>query len=60
MSCGENICVESIQDAKIDIGKSCYHYPLIADLFKQSYSKIKLEKQKNTFSILKSLGFPTI
>ena len=60
MECGEYICVESIQESKVDIGKSCYHYPLIANLFKQSYSKIKFEMQKNTFSILKTLGFPTI
>ena len=60
MDCGDNICVESIQGQGVDIGKACYNYQKIVYLFKNSYKTIKLEKQKNTCSILKSLGFPMI
>ena len=60
MICGENICVESIQDKGVDIGRICYNYPKIVSLFENCYKKIKLEKQKNTCSILQALNFPTI
>ena len=60
MDCSDYICAESIQEQGIDVGRSCYNYPKIVNLFKTSYNKIKIEKQKNTCSILKSLGFPSI
>ena len=60
MDCSDYISVESIQEQGIDIGRSCYNYPKIANLFRASYGIIKIEKQKNTCSILKSLGFPSI
>ena len=54
------LCVESIKDKSFDVGRSCYLYPKIVNLFRATYDIIKLEKQKNTCSILLSLGFPTI
>ena len=60
MECSENISVESIQDQGVDIGRTCYSYPKIVTLFEESYKKIKLEKKKNTCSILEALNFPTI
>ena len=60
MDCSDTICVESIQDQGIDIGKSCYNYEKIVYLFKATYNKINIEKKNNTCSILKALGFPTI
>ena len=60
MDCSDLICVESIQDQGVNIGKSCYNYEKIVNLFKKTYEKIKKERAKNTNSILKALGFPTI
>ena len=60
MYCSDYICAESIQDQAVDVGRTCYNYPKIVNLFKNAYKKIKIEKQRNTFSILQSLGFPTI
>jgi DNA polymerase sigma len=60
MDCSETICAESIQDQGIDVGRSCYNYQKIINLFKETYDTIKAEKQKNTLSILQSLGFPSI
>lgn len=60
MDCSETICAESIQDQGIDVGRSCYNYRKIVNLFKNTYETIKIEKQKNTISILESLGFPSI
>lgn len=60
MDCSDNICAESIQEQSVDVGKACYNYPKIAYLFKSSYDKIKIEKQRDTCSILQCLDFPTI
>ena len=60
MDCSNNICVESIQEQGVDVGKACYNYPKIVFLFRSTYDKIKNEKQNNTCSILQTLGFPTI
>lgn len=60
MDCSDTICVESIQEQGIDIGKNCYNYERIVYLFKATYNKINIEKKNNTCSILKALGFPTI
>ena len=60
MDCSETICAESIQDQGIDVGRSCYNYKKIINLFKETYDTIKAEKRKNTLSILQSLGFPSI
>jgi hypothetical protein len=60
MDCSDTICVENIQEQGIDIGKSCYNYGKIVELFKTTYNKINIEKQKNTCSILKALEFPII
>ena len=60
MDCSDNICAESIQDQGVDVGRTCYNYPKIVNLFRNAYKKIKIEKKRNTCSILQSLGFPTI
>ena len=60
MICSDYICVESFQEQGVDIGRSCYNYPKIVKLFKNSFNKIKLEKEQNTCSILRALGFPSI
>jgi len=60
MNCSNTICAENIQEQGVDIGKSCYNYKRIVCLFKATYDQIRNEKQKNTCSILKSLGFPSI
>ena len=60
MICSDFICVESIQEQGVDIGRSCYNYQKIVKLFKNTYSKIKFEKQRNSCSILQALGFPSI
>ena len=54
------ICVESIMEKGRDIGKSCFNYNKIVNLFKAVYDKINSEYQKNTCSILQSLGFPQL
>jgi len=59
MDCSDTICVENIQEQGIDVGKNCYNYGKIVELFKTTYNKINIEKQKNTSSILKALEFPT-
>ena len=59
MDCSDTICAENIQEQGIDVGKSCYNYGKIVELFKTTYNKINIEKQKNTCSILKALEFPT-
>ena len=43
-----------------DIGKSCFNYNKIVNLFKAVYDKINSEYQNNTCSILQSLGFPQL
>ena len=60
MDYSNTISAESIQDKGIDVGRSCYNYPKIRNLFKNTYEKIKNEMAKNTLSILQSLGFPSI
>jgi len=60
MDCSDTICAESIQEQGIDIGRSCYNYEKIVNLFKTTYNKINIEKKNNTCSILRALGFPTI
>jgi hypothetical protein len=60
MDYSDTICVESFQEQGIDIGKSCFNYEKIVNLFKATYNKINIEKKNNTCSILKALGFPTI
>jgi DNA polymerase sigma len=58
MECGNGLCVESLQDKSVNVGKICYNYSKIVSLFKEIYGKIKIGIKNNTCSILKSLGFP--
>ena len=58
MECGNALCVESLQDKGVNIGKICNNYKKIVNLFKETYDKIKNGIKNNTCSILKSLGFP--
>jgi DNA polymerase sigma len=58
MECGNGLCVESLQDKGVNVGKICYNYSKIVSLFKEIYGKIKIGIKNNTCSILKSLGFP--
>jgi DNA polymerase sigma len=60
MECGNGLCVESLQDKGVNVGKICYNYRKIVNLFKETYEKIKIEIKNNTCSILKSLGFPLV
>ena len=60
MECSKTICVESIIEHGLDVGKSCFNYEKIVNLFKAAYNKIKLEIENNTCSLLQSLGFPSI
>ena len=47
MECSKTICVESIIEHGIDVGKSCFNYEKIVNLFKAAYNKIKLEIENN-------------
>ena len=60
MECSKTISVESIIEHGLDVGKSCFNYEKIVNLFKAAYNKIKLEIENNTCSLLQSLGFPSI
>ena len=60
MEYSKTICVESIIEHGLDVGKSCFNYEKIVNLFKAAYNKIKLEIENNTCSLLQSLGFPSI
>lgn len=53
------ICIEGISDKHINIGKSCFKYEKIINLFKNVYHQIEREKEQNSLSILKKLGFPS-
>ena len=60
MDCSDTISVESIQEPGIDIGKSCFKYQFITNIFYDTYIKIKREMNNNTNSILQFLSFPTV
>ena len=60
MECSKTISVEKIVEKGNDVGSSCFNYPIIVKLFIATYNFIKAEKEKNIFSILQSLGFPSI
>ena len=60
MDCSDTISVESIQEPGIDIGKSCFKYLFITNIFYDTYIKIKREMNNNTNSILQFLSFPTV
>ena len=53
-----SISVESIEEEEIDIGIKCFKYYEIVELFQRTYFKIKMERDNNEFSVLKSLEFP--
>ncbi len=55
----DTISAESIEEEEIDIGIKCFNYYKIVELFERTYFKIKMERDSNIFSILKSLEFPT-
>ena len=59
MDCSDTISAESIQEANVDIGKSCFKYEYIRLIFKNAYNTIKDKMKKNTLSILNALNFPS-
>ena len=60
MDCSDTISVESIEEEKKDIGRSCSQYAKIKFLFLSTYNKIKTELNNDTKSILLALDFPKI
>ena len=55
----DTISAESIEEEEFDVGIKCFNYYKIVELFERTYFKIKIERDSNIFSILKSLEFPT-
>ena len=56
----ENICFKSINKRFVNIGRSCFNYEKVAELFSDAFYTIKNEQDKNTLSLLNKLGFPSI
>ena len=56
----ENICVEGINERFVNIGKNCFNYEKVVELFKDAFHIIQNEQEKNTLSLLNELGFPSI
>ena len=54
-----NICVEGISERYTNIGKNCFNYEKVVDLFKNTFYTIQNEQEKNALSLLKKLGFPS-
>jgi DNA polymerase sigma len=54
----DTISAESIEEEEFDVGIKCFNYYKIVELFERTYFKIKIERDSNIFSILKSLEFP--
>ena len=54
-----NICVEGINERYINIGKNCFNYEKVIDLFRDTFHIIENALEDNTLSLLKKLGFPT-
>ncbi len=60
MDCSDTISAESIQEAGVDVGKSCYKYDSIRRIFMNSYNTIKAELNNDRKSIFQALNFPTV
>jgi len=56
----ENICFKSINKRFVNIGRSCFNYEKVVELFNDAFYTIKNEQDKNTLSLLNKLGFPSI
>ena len=54
-----NICVEGINERYINIGKNCFNYEKVIDLFRDTFHIIENALEDNTLSLLNKLGFPT-
>ena len=54
-----HICVEGISERYTNIGKNCFNYEKVVDLFKNTFYTIQNEQEKNALSLLKKLGFPS-
>ena len=60
MDCSDTICAESIQEKGNDIGKSCYQYDKIKQIFFFTFNQIKVGMNNDTNSILQAINFPTV
>ena len=60
MDYSDHISVESIQEEGNDIGKNCYKYKYIKNVFLRTYNTIKSQINNDTVSILQALKFPTV
>ena len=56
----ENICIEGINERFVNIGRNCFNYEKVVELFKDAFHIIQNEQEKNTLSLLNELGFPSI
>ena len=56
----ENICVEGINERFVNIGRNCFNYKKVVELFKDAFHIIQNEQEKNTLSLLNKFGFPSI
>ena len=56
----ENICVEGINEINVNIGRNCFNYAKVVELFNDVFHIIQNEQDKNTLSLLNKLGFPSI
>ena len=56
----ENVCVEGINERFVNIGRNCFNYEKVVELFKDAFYIIQNEQEKNTLSLLNELGFPSI
>ena len=54
-----HICVEGISERYTNIGKNCFNYEKVVNLFKSTFYTIQNEQEKNALSLLKKLGFPS-
>ena len=53
-----NICVEGINERYINIGKNCFNYERVVELFKDTFHIIQNSVDINTLSLLNKLKFP--
>ena len=53
-----NICVEGINERYVNIGKNCFNYEKVVDLFKDTFHIIQNSVDINTLSLLNKLKFP--
>lgn len=53
------ICVEGINERYVNIGKNCFNYERVVDLFKNTFHIIQNSVDINTLSLLDKLRFPS-